>query len=143
MPKLDDKRPFIPVRIAVLTVSDTRSVAEDTSGNALVDMLESAMRAADRRPTVGRPFVLRSSPGSGPQDRRRHHHGALPATGRVTRPQPLFEKEIEGFSTSSMIIREGHDLDDPEPRAAGSCRIIFCLPNCRAPAGRRHGIKVA
>ena len=32
MPKLDQTRPFIPVRIAVLTVSDTRGVAEDKSG---------------------------------------------------------------------------------------------------------------
>ncbi|TIV03733.1 MAG: molybdenum cofactor biosynthesis protein B, partial [Mesorhizobium sp.] len=29
MAKLDESRPFIPVRIAVLTVSDTRSLADD------------------------------------------------------------------------------------------------------------------
>jgi molybdenum cofactor biosynthesis protein B len=32
---IDDTRPFIPVRIAVLTVSDTRTLAEDRSGDAL------------------------------------------------------------------------------------------------------------
>jgi molybdenum cofactor biosynthesis protein B len=36
MPKIDETRPFIPVRIAVLTVSDTRALAEDRSGGALV-----------------------------------------------------------------------------------------------------------
>ena len=32
---IDDTRPFIPVRIAVLTVSDTRTLAEDRSGDTL------------------------------------------------------------------------------------------------------------
>ena len=35
----DDSRPFRPVRIAVLTVSDTRGLAEDRSGDALVERL--------------------------------------------------------------------------------------------------------
>ena len=39
---IDDSRPFVPVRIAVLTVSDTRGLAEDRSGDALVERLESA-----------------------------------------------------------------------------------------------------
>ena len=34
--------PFVPVRIAVLTVSDTRGLAEDRSGAVLVERLESA-----------------------------------------------------------------------------------------------------
>ena len=39
---IDDSAPFVPVRIAVLTVSDTRSRAEDTSGDALVERLSAA-----------------------------------------------------------------------------------------------------
>jgi molybdenum cofactor biosynthesis protein B len=39
---IDTARPFIPVRIAVLTVSDTRSLADDRSGDALVERLEQA-----------------------------------------------------------------------------------------------------
>ena len=39
MPKLDPNRPFIPVRIAVLTVSDTRELANDTSGDTLAAMI--------------------------------------------------------------------------------------------------------
>ncbi|SIO17600.1 molybdenum cofactor biosynthesis protein B [Vannielia litorea] len=35
-------RPFVPVRIAVLTVSDTRSLAEDRSGDTLVARIEAA-----------------------------------------------------------------------------------------------------
>ncbi len=37
---LDPSRPFIPLNIAILTVSDTRGLAEDKSGQILVDRLE-------------------------------------------------------------------------------------------------------
>jgi len=37
MARLDDSRPFIPVNIAVLTVSDTRTAADDRSGDALAE----------------------------------------------------------------------------------------------------------
>ena len=39
---LDQTRPFLPVRIAVLTVSDTRTPADDRSGDTLVARLEQA-----------------------------------------------------------------------------------------------------
>lgn len=39
---IDDSREFLPVRIAVLTVSDTRGPAEDRSGDALVERLTGA-----------------------------------------------------------------------------------------------------
>ena len=46
---IDTTRSFTPVRIAVLTVSDTRSLAEDRSGNTLVGLLtEAGHELADR-----------------------------------------------------------------------------------------------
>ncbi len=39
---IDEGRAFLPVRIAVLTVSDTRALAEDRSGDTLVGRLEAA-----------------------------------------------------------------------------------------------------
>ncbi len=42
MSRIDDSRDFIPVRIAVLTVSDTRAEADDRSGDTLVQRLEAA-----------------------------------------------------------------------------------------------------
>jgi molybdenum cofactor biosynthesis protein B len=42
MPGIDEQRPFVPVNIAVLTVSDTRTAADDTSGDTLVARLEAA-----------------------------------------------------------------------------------------------------
>ena len=42
MPRLDETRPFLPVNIALLTVSDTRDAAQDRSGNTLADLAVSA-----------------------------------------------------------------------------------------------------
>lgn len=47
---IDESLPFKPVRIAVLTISDTRSVADDRSGDKLVELLTQAGHIlADRR----------------------------------------------------------------------------------------------
>ena len=47
---IDESRTFLPVRIAVLTVSDTRGLAEDRSGDTLVARLTEAGHVlADRR----------------------------------------------------------------------------------------------
>jgi molybdenum cofactor biosynthesis protein B len=42
MSRIDESRRFVPVRIAVLTVSDTRGLAEDRSGDILVERLTAA-----------------------------------------------------------------------------------------------------
>lgn len=39
MPKIDESRPFLPVNIAVMTVSDTRTEADDRSGDALAERI--------------------------------------------------------------------------------------------------------
>ena len=49
MARIDETRPFIPVNIAVLTVSDTRTAANDTSGDTLAERIGKAgHRLADR-----------------------------------------------------------------------------------------------
>lgn len=42
MSRIDDSRPFLPVSIAVLTVSDTRTLEDDRSGQTLVERIEGA-----------------------------------------------------------------------------------------------------
>ena len=42
MPKIDETRPFLPVNIAVLTVSDTRTEADDKSGRTLAELISGA-----------------------------------------------------------------------------------------------------
>jgi molybdenum cofactor biosynthesis protein B len=39
MPRIDESRPFLAVNIAVLTVSDTRTAADDKSGDTLAEMI--------------------------------------------------------------------------------------------------------
>ena len=49
MSRIDDTKEFVPVRIAVLTVSDSRTLTEDKSGQTLVDRIEGqAHRGAER-----------------------------------------------------------------------------------------------
>ena len=40
MPGIDESRQFVPLKIAVLTVSDTRELADDKSGATLVERIE-------------------------------------------------------------------------------------------------------
>ena len=39
MPRIDETRPFIPIRIALMTVSDTRTPDDDKSGSTLAELL--------------------------------------------------------------------------------------------------------
>ena len=59
MSRIDETKEFIPVRIAVLTVSDTRSAAEDRSGDTLVERLTGAGHSLVARTIVtdDRPLI--------------------------------------------------------------------------------------
>src|SRR3954467_13938569 len=52
MPGIDQSRQFIPLKIAVLTVSDTRSLDEDKSGATLAGRIEKAGHAVAARALV-------------------------------------------------------------------------------------------
>ena len=102
--RLDHTRPFLPVNIAILTVSDTRDEAQDRSGNTLADLATSAghhVRArkivrdeqeaiiAQLRAWIADPEidVVISTGGTG-------------VTGRDVTPEAfdsVYEKEIAGF----------------------------------------------
>ena len=50
MPPIDEQRPFLAVNIAVLTVSDTRTEADDKSGRTLAELIAAAgHRVVQRR----------------------------------------------------------------------------------------------
>src|SRR5262245_2084658 len=139
MPKLDPNRPFIPVRIAVLTVSDTRSLKDDTSGDTLA-----AMIAAAGHELAGRAIVkddveairaeVRAWIGDATIDVV-ITTGGTGFTGRDVTPEavrPLFEKEIDGFSTVFHLISfEKVGTSTIQSRACGGLAhgtYIFCLP---------------
>ena len=140
MPKIDESRPFIPVRIAVLTVSDTRALADDRSGDTLVQMLESAgHRAGGPGHRQGRR-ARRSGPRckswiADPAVDVVITTGGTGFTGRDVTPEavkPLFEKEVDGFSTVfHMVSFQKVGTSTIQSRAcAGLARgtYIFCLP---------------
>ncbi len=104
MPEIDVKRPFIAVRIAVLTVSDTRGLAEDRSGQTLVSRIEAAGHLVADRKIVKDEIadiqeILKSWIKSDDVDVV-ISTGGTGVTGRDVTPEAftaLYEKEIPGF----------------------------------------------
>jgi len=106
MTRLDQTRPFVPLAIAVLTISDSRSLAEDQSGDTLVERLTSAgHRLAGRNLVVDEIEAIRAQVKlwiADPQIDVVLTTGGTGFTGRDVAPEaiePLFEKRMEGFST--------------------------------------------
>jgi molybdenum cofactor biosynthesis protein B len=105
MAGIDEKRPFIPVGFAVLTVSDTRSLGEDKSGQTLADRIEAAGHRLVRRDIVRddaeaiRNAVLGWVADDGVD--AVVTTGGTGFTGRDVTPEalePLFDKRMDGFS---------------------------------------------
>jgi molybdopterin adenylyltransferase len=103
--RLDKTRDFMPLNIAVLTVSDTRGLDEDRSGATLVARLEEAGHGlADRQIIVDEVDKIQRVVQSWIDDEAIDvviSTGGTGLTGRDVTPEafkPLFEKEIEGFS---------------------------------------------
>jgi molybdenum cofactor biosynthesis protein B len=111
MSRIDENKAFVPVRIAVLTVSDTRQLADDKSGQTLVDRIASAGHqlvdrkiVADERDQIAAQLhdwcadkavdVVISTGGTG-------------LTGRdvtVEAHRDVYEKEIDAFGTIFTIV---------------------------------------
>ncbi len=104
MARIDESRPFLPVRIAVLTVSDTRSLANDTSGQALADRIAAAGHVvADRaisKDDVGAIETRLRGWIADPAIDVVVTTGGTGITGRDVTPEAfdrVLEKRIEGF----------------------------------------------
>ncbi len=139
MPKLDHARPFIPVRIAVLTVSDTRSLSDDRSGDTLSELIGTAGHELAQRAIVKDDIAsIRAQVNAWIDDANVDvviSTGGTGFTGRDVTPEavrPLFEKEIDGFSTVfHMISFEKVGTSTIQSRACGGLTrgtYIFCLP---------------
>lgn len=132
-------RPFIPIRIAVLTVSDTRTRADDKSGEALSERLTAAghvLAAQDIvRDDIGAIVVKVSGWISDPSIQVVITTGGTGFTGRDVTPdavRPLFEKEIDGFSAVFHAISfQKIGTSTIQSRACAGLAndtFIFCLP---------------
>jgi len=139
MPKLDESRPFIPVRIGVLTVSDTRTLDDDKSGTTLADLIaEAGHQVAERAIVRDDVAAIRAKVQSWIADPMVDvviSTGGTGFTGRDVTPeavQPLFEKTIDGFSTVfHMISFQKIETSTIQSRACGGVAngtYIFCLP---------------
>lgn len=105
MPGLDSTRPFVPVRIAVMTVSDTRTMEDDTSGATLVARLEEAGHLlADRVIVKDEVASITAQLARWIADKEIDvviSTGGTGLTGRDVTPEAfhsVYEKEIDGFS---------------------------------------------
>jgi molybdenum cofactor biosynthesis protein B len=102
--RLDETRPFLPVNIALLTVSDTRTAADDRSGNTLAELAKTAGHKIVVRRIVKDDFAaiagqLRSWV-EDPQIDVVIATGGTGVTGRDVTPEAfhsVYEKEVAGF----------------------------------------------
>lgn len=105
MPGIDAARSFVPLGIAVVTVSDTRTSADDRSGDTLVRRLEAAgHRTAERHIVRDDRDAIAALVGrlvAEPAADVVITTGGTGFTGRDVTPEalePLFDKRMDGFS---------------------------------------------
>ena len=148
MPRIDESRPFLAVNIAVLTVSDTRTLADDKSGQTLVDMIQ-----RDGHKVVARAIVKDDVPAITDQLRAWIGDpeidvvistGGTGVTGRDVTPEAfeqVFEKKIEGFGELFRWISfQKVGTSTIQSRAVGGVAhgtYLFALPG--SPSACRDG----
>ena len=139
MHRIDESRRFTPVRIAVLTVSDTRTKKTDKSGPLLVSMIEQAgHKLAEQATAEDDVKAIRKQVKRWIKDKEVDvviTTGGTGFTGRDVTPEavkPLFEKEIDGFSVLFHMVSYGTvGTSTVQSRACGGLAggtYIFCLP---------------
>jgi molybdopterin adenylyltransferase len=137
--KLSDEIAFRPLRVAVLTVSDTRDEESDTSGRLLAERVTSDGHVLAARTMVkddvGEIQKQLKAWIADPGVEVVVSTGGTGLTGRDVTPEaarPLFDKTIEGFETVwHMISFQSVGLSTMQSRAcAGLAKgtLIFCLP---------------
>ena len=111
MAKIEGEREFLPVNIAVLTVSDSRTLETDTSGQTLVDRIEGAgHRVADRDIVRDEVDLIVAKLKGWIADSNIDaviSTGGTGITGRDITPEAfrsVYEKEIPGFGELFRMI---------------------------------------
>jgi molybdenum cofactor biosynthesis protein B len=151
MPRIDDSRPFLPVNIAILTISDTRAEADDKSGATLVEL---ATKAGHR--VVGRRIVKDDQAAivqqlkawiADPNVDVVISTGGTGVTGRDVTPeafQQVYEKEIAGFGELfRWLSYQKVGTSTIQSRATGGVAggtYLFALPG--SPGACRDGWEI-
>lgn len=139
MSHIDETRDFIPARIAILSVSDTRTLAEDRSGQTLVDRLQGAGHIlADRKMLRDeRAEIADQLRGwcANPDIDVILTTGGTGLTGRdvtVEAHRDVYEKEIDAFGTVfTMVSMQKIGTSAVQSRATGGVAngtYLFALP---------------
>ena len=139
MSRIDESKTFIAVRIAVLTVSDTRSLDDDKSGQTLVDRIEAAGHTvADRRLLPDERDRIAGQLRewtANPEIDVVISTGGTGLTGRdvtVEAHRDVYEKEIEAFGTVfTMVSLQKIGTSAVQSRATGGVAngtYLFALP---------------
>jgi molybdenum cofactor biosynthesis protein B len=125
MAGIDETRQFVPLKFAVLTVSDTRELADDKSGTTLAIVTDDVekIRAQVKSWIADAAIdVIISTGGTG-------------FTGRDVTPEavePLFEKRMEGFSTLFLMVSHAKigtsAIQTRATAGVAGATYIFCLP---------------
>jgi molybdenum cofactor biosynthesis protein B len=139
MPGIDESRQFIPLKIAVLTVSDSRELKDDKSGAILVERIERAGHIVGGRAIVRDDVAaIRAQMKDWIADPAIDviiSTGGTGFTGRDVTPEavePLFEKRMEGFAT--LFLMASHTkigtsaIQTRATAGVASATYIFCLP---------------
>jgi molybdenum cofactor biosynthesis protein B len=139
MARIDESVPFIPLRIAVLTVSDTRDEKNDKSGAVLASMIaEAGHELADKDIVTDDEKKIRKKVRKWIKDPEIDVVITTGGTGfsaRDVTPEavsPLFDKEIDGFSALfHMLSYATIGTSTVQSRACGGMAnetFIFCVP---------------
>lgn len=139
---------FIALEIAVMTVSDSRTLSDDGSGDTLIERLTSAgHRAVDRKIVVDNKYKIRETASAWIANDDIQviiSTGGTGLTGRDVTPEAfsaLFDKPIEGFGEMFRSVSCQHIKSSTiQSRAlAGIANgtVIFCLPG--SPGACRDG----
>jgi molybdopterin adenylyltransferase len=139
MPGIDESKTFIPLRIAVLTVSDTRSFDDDKSGATLVERIEKAGHTVAARAIVTDDVEkIRAQVKTWIADPAVDvviSTGGTGFTGRDVTPEavePLFEKRMDGFATLFLMVSHAKigtsAIQTRATAGVAGATYIFCLP---------------
>lgn len=148
MAGIDESREFIPVGLAVLTISDTRTEADDESGKTLIERAEAAGHKVVARKVVKDDVPTIAAAVTewieNPEIDVVITNGGTGITGRDVTPEalaPLFDKPIEGFGELFRLISyQKVGTSTMQSRALGGLAkgtYIFALPG--SPSACRDG----
>ena len=139
MVSIDEAKQFVPLNIAVLTISDTRSLGDDKSGTTLADRFTAAgHKLAAREITTDDVGAIRSVVKRWIADQGVDviiTTGGTGFTGRDVTPEavePLFEKRMDGFSIAFHMLSfakiGASTIQSRATAGVAGATYIFCLP---------------